>query len=239
MKRILALSLCFAMILSLSGCYFVPPEGWTRRHHTYREVLDFAKSVDPDATVVNEYTDTVDEYNRKYREWDAVINGVDCHVASVSDSVWNRGFAAGEFTKTFYRIDTDHDYTVFMDMLEAKYPDWKHETDISAKYRRYNQFFPKYILSEYRMLSDTELEKIWQEAFKMKTEFEKIAINRTIVFAVPSPGKYRNHHGEMEDFVRKNSLTYFDDFTEEGKQVFFQDYHDAWELLKSDLPIYD
>lgn len=240
MKKILLLSLLVVFTLSLSACTFNPPDGWTRNHHTYKEVLAFAKTLDPDATVSKEYTDSFDEYNRKYREWDAVINDVNCHVASLSDKVWNDGFAAGEFTKTYYRMDSDHDYTVFIKMLSEKYPNWKHETDdISVKYRRYNKLFPSCILPEYRELNDDELEKIWQEALKIKTEFEKLAISRTITFSIPSPGKYYNHHGEMEYFVKKDSATYFSDFTDEGKRQFFEEYHNAWTLLESDLPIYD
>jgi len=79
--------------------------------------LAFAKSIDPNATVAEEYTDTLDEYEREYREWEAIINGVECHVSSVSDLVWNDGMAAGEFTKAYYRIDTDYDYTVMKNIV--------------------------------------------------------------------------------------------------------------------------
>lgn len=240
MKRTLYLSLlCLLLILFISGCYFDPPEGWTKRHHTYEDALAYAKSLDPNATVKKNHIDSLDEYDRKYREWDAVINGVDCHVASVSDWVWNSGLAAGEFAETYYRMDTDHDYTVFMKMLSEKYHNWEHETDISVRYRRYDRLFPAYILPEYRELTDSELEAIWQEAFEIKTEFAQLSINRTLTFRIPSPGKYWNHHGEQEDFVKKDSATYFDDFTEESKRAFIQDYRDAWDLLESDLPIYD
>lgn len=239
MKRILAVLLLFASIFCISGCTFDPPEGWTKNHHSHKDVLEYAKSLDPDATVAKRSTDSLDEYYEEYREWDAVINGVECHVASVSDTVWNSTFFAGEFGKTFYRIDTDHDYIVFMKILSENYPNWSHETDISVRYRRYDKFFPKYILPEYRMLNDDELEEIWQEALKMKTEFEKLAINRTVTFSIASPGKRLNHHGEMDYYVDKSSVTYLKDFSEEGKQAFLQDYHEAWALLESGLPIYD
>ena len=89
------------------------------------------------------------------------------------------------------------------------------------------------------MLNDDELENVWQEALEIKTKFEKYAINKIISFEIPSPGTYFNHHGEMEHFVKKDSATYFKDFTEDGKLEFLKDYREAWALLESDLPIYD
>ena len=79
------------VLLCFCACSYHPPEGWTRRHHTYNEVNAFAKSIDPNAVVAEEYTDYKDKDGWIFREWDAVINGVDCHVSSVSSWVWNEG----------------------------------------------------------------------------------------------------------------------------------------------------
>ncbi len=85
LKRVLSILLCLAVILCLSGCVYHPPAGWTKSHHSYEEVLAFAKSIDANAVVDKEYTDSgmAGSYDY-YREWNAVINGVPCHVASVS-----------------------------------------------------------------------------------------------------------------------------------------------------------
>ena len=61
MKKILSVLLCITFVLCLSGCTYNPPDGWTKKHHTYKEVLKFAKAIDPNATVEEEYNDTVDE----------------------------------------------------------------------------------------------------------------------------------------------------------------------------------
>ena len=104
MKKILAIFLILILLLYMTACIYHPPEGWTKKHHTYEEVLAFAKSIDPNATVAEEYTDTLDEYEWEYREWDAIINGIECHVSSVSDWVSNDGVGAGEFIKVYYRL---------------------------------------------------------------------------------------------------------------------------------------
>ncbi len=240
MKKILSVFLCVAIIFGLSACMYNPPEGWTKKHHTYEEVLEFAKSIDLNATVAEEYTDTIDENNWQFREWDAVINGVNCHVASVSDWVWNDGFAAGEFVKDFYRIDTDYDYTVMQNILLEKYPNWKMSEDIRSKYHHNaNVILINLSMPEYKMLNDDELELVWQTAYEINEEYEKVAIDRKAGFAVPSPGMYWNHHGEQEDFVKKDSYTYIREFTEEGKKKFLEEYKEDWDLLESGLPIYD
>ena len=150
MKKILSVLLCITFVLCLSGCTYNPPDGWTKKHHTYEEVLKFAKAIDPNATVEEEYNDTVDEYDWEFREWDAVINGVECHVASVSDWVWNDGFGAGEFAKTYYRIDTDYDYIIMQSILADNYSSWKVSDSIRAKYHHNtNTIFAELNLPEY------------------------------------------------------------------------------------------
>ena len=240
MKRALSIFLCIAVVLCLSACTYNPPEGWTKKHHTYEEVLAFAKSIDPNAIVEEEYTDTVDENDWQFREWDAVIKGVECHVASVSDWVWNEGVAAGEFIKVYYRIDTDYDYTVMYNILSEKYPDWKCLEGMHSKYHsNTDTIFAELTLSEYRMLNDDELEQVWQTASEINEAYEKMAIGRKAGFSVPSPGEYWNHHGEQESFVKKDSHTYLTEFTDEGKENFLQKYKKDWALLESGLPIYE
>ena len=96
MKKVLSLFVCVILILCLSACTYNPPDGYTEEHHTYEEILKFAKGIDPNATVSKEYTDTtIDAWNRKFREYPAIINGIECHVSSVGDMVWNEGFLAG------------------------------------------------------------------------------------------------------------------------------------------------
>ncbi len=239
MKKIFSLvTLCLTIILCLSSCTYNPPEGWTKKHHKYEEVQSFAKSVDPNATVAEEYTETVDEYGWEYREWNAKINGIDCHVASISDWVWNDGFAAGEFARIYYRIDTDHDNTVMQKILSEKYPEWECSDDIWSRYHKENTLFVKLNLPKYRMLNDDEIEEVWQTAILINEEFNAVAIDRKVTFCVPSPGKYWSGTGD-EYYVKKDSETYFDDLTAKGKKEFLQEYKENWALLDSNMPVSD
>lgn len=239
MKRIFPMLLCLILLFCLSACAYYPPEGWTKKHHTYEEVLAFAKAIDPNATVEKAYTDTVDENNWEFREWDAVINGVPCHVSSISDWVWNRGFAAGEFIKVYYRIDTDYDYMVLNNILSQDYPQWKTKESIRSKYHHNtNTIFAELILSENKMLSEDELEQVWQIAFEINNRYAKHALERKVGFCIPSPGEYYDAANE-EYVVKYNSHTYIKELTEEGKKAFLQKYKENWALLESDLPVKD
>jgi len=225
------------MFVCLSGCVYNPPEGYTENHHTYEAISAFASSIDPQAIVSEEYTDMVDEYGWKYREWDAVIHGVSCHVSSVSDRVWNEGIGAGEFAKVFYRIDTDYDYVIMQKALAEKKWDWKTSESIRSRYH-IDTIFVELDLPEYRMLSDDELEELWQEMIGINDEFRTCSLGRKAVFSVPAPGKYWSQ-SEDEYYVRKEAYTYTDELTEQGKSSFIQEYHDRWALLESELPIMD
>lgn len=236
MKKVLSVVLCVLLIFSLSGCYFAPPNGWTKKHHTYDEILQYSKSIDPNAVIVSEkYIDTNDEFDWEFREWDAVINGVECHVASVSDWVMNRGLAAGEFSKFYYRIDSDYEYTVLKNLLNKSSMDWK--IDESIRYKYHCAYFADLVLPEYRMLNDNELELLWQTVVEINSEYEKYSVERKIAFSIPSPVLGRDQESNM--FIINNSYTDIKEFTEEGKKEFLQKYKDNWDLLNSDLPLID
>ena len=237
MKRILSVLLFVSLLLCLSGCSYDPPDGWTKKHHTYEEALAFAKSLDPNATVSREYTDTVDENDWQFRQWDAVINGVDCHVASVSDWVWNEGLAAGEFVKVYYRMDTDYDYVVLQSILADQYTNWQVEEALRNHYHHNtNTIFSELILPENKMLSDDALAEIWQTALEINTAYTQQAIERKAGFSIPAPGEYYDQ-AKNEHFIKMDAHVCIEDFTEEGKVTFLQEYKEAWALLESGLPI--
>lgn len=237
MKKSIILAFLIAVFLCLSACSYNPPEGWTESHHSYDEILTFAKSIDHNAIVAEDYTDTIDEYDWEFREWNATINGIDCHVSSVSDRVWNDGFAAREFYKVYYRIDTDYDCIVMQNILSGNYSDWESEKSIFRNYA--DTIYVNLKLLDYHKLNDEELEQMLQTALDINDEYKALAINKAVVFTIPSPGKYYNHHGEQEFFVRNDSETFLSDFSEEGKKTFIQKYKENWDLLDSGLPIYD
>lgn len=237
MKKTISAIVSLLFMLSLASCSYNPPEGWTKEHHTYAEISDFAKSIDKNATVSTEYIDTTDKNDRKYREWNAVINNVECHVTSVYDYVWNDGFLAGEFPQAYYRIDTDYDYIVFANTIAESGENWIFGQSIRNRYNstiNANLFLP-----EYRMLNDDELENIWDSALKIYVEYENHFIKKTISLGIPSPGKYWDQSEDSWYILKHSSYTYIKEFTDEGKEKFFQEYYDDWNLLKSGLPIRD
>ena len=169
----IALCLLVTTILVLStSCTYNPPEGYTEEHHTYEEILTFAKSLDHNATVSKKHNDTtIDDWGRKFREWDAVINGVECHVSSVGDMVWNSGFLAGEFAKQYYLIDTDYDYLVLQKIVSEKQPGWKMAyTDIGSRYNWNNVLSVQSPYEDNQELSVEELEIAWTKAFEIYQE---------------------------------------------------------------------
>lgn len=120
-RRLYLIILCLVILFCLTGCTYNPPEGYTETHHTYEELVEYAKSIDPNATVENTPVDEKED-SREYRVYPAKIKGFDCYVASISQSVYNEGVFAGEFAKKYYRMDTDFDYRMIRASLSL-YPE--------------------------------------------------------------------------------------------------------------------
>ena len=244
MKRFsrLILFMLLISVLLLSGCTYNPPEGHTKKHHTYEEVLAYAKTLDPDATVSEEYTDT-SLYERKWnvREWSAVINGTECHVSSVGDWVWNGGFAAGEFSLQYYYIGTDYDYYILQAIVAEKQPEWYMEPDsiTNGSYdniaSRYNPNFVISVQTSYsdeRPLTDEELEIVWQEALEIHEEYTKYSIRNKDHFQVPAPGRFYSY--ATREWSIQMSTESIRDFSQEGKDEFFKKYREGWALTESE-----
>ena len=223
----------------LTSCVYDPPEGYTKKHHTYDEILEFALSLDPNAEVSEIYTDTqIDEWNRCFREWDAVINGIPCHVSSVGDMVWNTGICAGEFVKQYYVIDTDYDYLLLKKIVSEKQPEWKMAaSDIGARYSWHDILGVDTNYKEKRQLSVEELENVWVEALEIYNEYNSYPVRKEASFHVLAPASYSQSNGENR--YLRYSICGFSDFSDGGKESFFEDYTKAWDLLDSDLPIID
>ena len=236
MKRsIKPIIFCLFTIVILSfftSCVYNPPEGYTKKHHTRDEILKFALSIDPNATVSQTYTDTkIDAWNRNFREWDAVINGIECHVSSVGDMVWD---STGEFPKQYYVIDTDYDYFLLQKTVSEKQSDWKIKyTDIGARYNNY--LFVETSYMEKRELSTDELEIVWSQTYEIYKEYNSYPVRKTASFSVVAPAVYSNGNGENKHIkITSESIS---DFSAEGKAKFFEEYAEAWDLLGSGLPI--
>ncbi|MBE6639195.1 MAG: hypothetical protein E7616_07045 [Ruminococcaceae bacterium] len=215
-----------------ASCRYNPPEGYTKEHHTYGEILAFAKSLDPDAVVSENYTDTqIDAWNRRFREWDAVINGIECHVSSVGDMVWD---STGEFAKQYYVIDTDYDYLLLQKIVSEKQPDWEMKyTDIASRYNWNNFVIVQTSYTEKRKLSSDELETAWSQAFAVYQEYNAYPVRKKAKFSVAAPAEY----GIEENCHIKITSDYMEDFSDQGKAKFFENYEKAWDLIDSGLPI--
>ena len=96
------------------------PDGFTKSHHSYEDMLEFAKTIDPDATVSENYVDQIKTDNQSVREWPATINGIDCVVASTPEMFFSQ--RGSSFTTTAYGMDTDYDQIVINMVLE-NYPE--------------------------------------------------------------------------------------------------------------------
>ncbi len=237
-SRILLLTVILAA-LTLSGCTYDPPEGYTEKHHTYEEVLAYAKTLDPDATVSEEYTDTtIDDWDRSFREWPAVINGIECHVSSVGDMIFNGGFAAGEFARQYFYIDTDYDYLLLEEIVKEKQPDWSMKSDdISSRYNWNHILVVQTSYSDERQLTDEELEIAWQEALEIHEEYSKYPVRKQNWFDVPAPSKF--YLPATKEWSIQMSTEHMSDFSQEGKEAFFRKYQEGWALTNSDLPAKD
>ena len=236
--KTICLCLITTIILSLcTSCTYDPPEGYTEEHHTYEEILDFAKSLDPNATVSEKYTDTtIEDWNRNFREWDAVINGIECHVSSVGDMVWNSGFLAGEFARQYYVIDTDYDYFVLQKIVSEKQPEWEMAyTDIGSVYNWNNLLSIKTPYRENKEFSMDELETAWENAFEIYQEYVSHSGRKEVWFPVSIPVLVSNPKDENEYITY--SILVMKDFSAEGKTKFFEEYREAWDLIDSNLPI--
>lgn len=238
MKKMLFIFWTLVMILYLTACTYNPPKGYTEEHHTYEEILAFAKSIDPNAKVLEKYTDTtIDDWNRNFREYPAVINGVECHVSSVGENVWNSGFFAGEFSKQYYVIDTDYDYLVLKQIVSERKPNWSISEDtLGHRYNR-NNILSIYIEADSAVqLTDEELNAVWEQAKAIHFAYHELPIRKELYFWLPAPQKTVTTEGE--EWINRNSRMLIENF-EEDRLVFIEEYHNAWESLKSGLPIYD
>ena len=238
MKKIFSIILCLSFIICLSACSYNPPDGYTEEHHTYEEILAFAKTIDPNAIVSTEYVDTtIEDWNRKFREYPATINGIECHVSSVGKMVWNDGFLAGEFARQYYIIDTDYDYLVLQKILSEKQPEWSMEYEgLAAKYQWNNVLSVEVAVAKNTALTDEELELVWQDVLEIAAEYNARTVRKEPYFSLSAPGKYYDP-SKKEYFVKTDANVIIHDLSDQGKTDFFQEYHEAWALLDSGLQI--
>jgi hypothetical protein len=234
-KSIIILFVLFAVLFA--GCSYNAPAGYTLKHHTYEDALAYAKMLDPNATVSEEYTDLTDEWDYKYRQWPAVIMGVECHVASVTRMVWNDGFLAGEFAKIYYAMDTDYDYLIMQQFIRQNHPEWiMSHTTISGMYHINDLVSVEIPTSVNQALTEEELETIWQTVSDINDHYCKYPVHKEAWFSLHAPLECTDPKTH-EKYIKINSNIYITDYTAEGKAAFFEKYRARWALLETDIPV--
>ena len=199
LKRICAVSLC-VIPLALSACWYRydPPEGYTKKHHTYDELVEYAQSIDPDATVEDEPRDEYYKY-RDYVIYPAKIGGIECSVASISVPVYDSDW--GEFAKTYYRMDTDYDFYVIKEVL-TKYPDLgtPENDDLQA---RFNVNGVLRSTAEFSKMSEAKLDEIFEEFKNCKKELESYPLHKKHWLDIKVDGSSHNVSEPTEEQKQK------------------------------------
>lgn len=192
-KWIISISLC----ILISGCTWNPPEGYTEKHHSYEELVEYARSIDPDATVSDDPEDVKDDY-WEYRIYPAVINGMECSVASTSDVVYD---SLGEFGKIYYKMDTDYDYYIISDVLND-YPELGTIYDDSESMRfQVNDVIVSGI--EVDSITQDELDELWDAYKRINSELEQYDLRKTFWLKIAFP--------DGDSYFKETSEQYYQD----------------------------
>ena len=174
----------------LSGCSYDIPEGYKKQLHSYEEALEYAKSLDPEATVSSECEET-ELQTVKFRIWPAVIGGRKCSVCSMGANVYNTGWAAGEFPVRYYRLDTDYDYYVITEVLrshpEVEDEDKDKEVTLWRRFEQNNLITAKIQVDS---LTQESFDAIWNEYLQVNKEIEKYPVHKRFGLYVYLPGNY-------------------------------------------------
>ena len=196
-KRILSVCVLLAALI-MTACGYHAPEGYTKEHHTLAEIEEYAKALDPQATVSDEYQD-LSEDNREFRIWPAVIDEISCNVASASANVYNDGVAGGEFSRTYYLIDTDYDYYRIEKTL-GDHPELGEIKEDNA----FNRFQVNDVISSEvtaDSLNTQQLESLWDSYCKMNDALSAYPLHKSYWLEIIVAGKKYYFTGTaQEDF---------------------------------------
>ena len=197
LKKLLVMPLLAAALL-LCSCRYDPPEGYTKKHHTYDELVEYAQSIDPDATVEDEPRDE----NYKYRDYviyPAKIGGIECSVASISVPVYDSDW--GEFAKFYYRMDTDYDFYVIKEVLK-KYPDLGtlENDDLQARFN-VGGFIRS--TAEFSKMSEAKLDEIFDEFKRCREDLGSYPLHKKYWLDIKVNGSSHNVSEPTEEQKQK------------------------------------
>ena len=219
------------MLMFITSCSYNPPVGATEKHHTYEEVLEYAKTIDPNATVNDEYKDTkLDNVMAdEYREWNAIINGIECHVASTPIVLFNDGVAGGEFGKKYFVLNTDYNFYLLKSIIESKYLDFTIvEDDIADRYTDYIGFAP--LKNNENQLTVDELNLLLSSARSIYEEYNlKSTEGKNISIGLYSPTVLSSADGSNKHIEIR--IEYYTINSETTNEAIIDKYLRNWEKL--------
>ena len=189
------------------------PDGFAKSHHSYEDMLEFAKTIDPDATVSENYVDQIKTDNQSVREWPATINGIDCVVASTPEMFFSQRGSA--FTTTAYGMDTDYDQIVINMVLE-NYPELGEirdnrysysmqsvsadDTDNPDEMVQSHPRSPVYSVVKLDSIDEETFDKLWDSYVKANQEYAMYNPTREYRLTISLPGEvYAYIHNTGDD----------------------------------------
>ena len=172
-NRIIYVSLLVVLCLTMmTGCKYDPPEGYTESHQSFHALTNYAEEIDPNAKVKNEPELIKDDY-WEYKVYPATINGIECHVASVSDTVYD---STGEFGKRYYKPDTDYDFYVVQEILKD-YPDLgTFEDDSESERFQINDIL--YTVVKFDDMTEEKVEKLFNDYVAVNSAMEQYPLHK-------------------------------------------------------------
>ena len=236
MKRIYLIFVMLFILMFITSCSYNPPVGATEKHHTYEEVLEYAKKLDPNAIVNDEYEDTkLDNVAAdEYREWNAIINGIECHVASTPIIVMNEGVAGGEFGKKYFIIDSDYNFYLLKSIIENSYPEFIIlEEDISNRY--YDSINLILANNDKDQLTQIELDDVWNKTYAIYQEYVLNSTSNKLSIRLYSPTVLCSNDGSNKHVEIK--LNYYSINKDITKEDFINKYMNDWDNLNLGIPV--
>ena len=199
-KKAVAVVMIFVLTV-LSGCSYDVPEGYKKELHSYEEAVEYAKEIDPDATVSAECEET-ELQTVKFRVWPAVIEGRECSVCSMGANVYNNGWAAGEFPIRYYRLDTDYDYYIISEILKS-HPDLEQkdkEVSLWNRFEQSNQITSVIYRDE---IASESFDALWEEYLQISEEIERYPVHKRLRLFVQLHGNYFEFEkGTDEEYIQ-------------------------------------
>ena len=175
------------------------PEGYTREHHEYGDILEYAKAIDPDATVSEDYVDL--EYNEEstVREWPAVINGIECHVVSYPKLYQEKPNSKNLLT--CYVIGSDYS-NIVLDMVLEDYPELG-TTDATGyshdfKYREYT-LDSVYSFVELESIDEETYDSLWDSYVKASEDYARYDPTKPYMLTLVLPDNNTYYISDTDD----------------------------------------